>query len=95
MDKDRSKILLGGRTFNSACKLIASDQNLASSLKKQKKEARILMEIEVVIWYEISIASKDAFKVVKSVLRDLMQNDKHSGRKRIIIGEGTPELAYS
>lgn len=81
-----ANLLPAGRTVNSAFTLIVADQNRSSSMKRQQKEARMLMETEAIIWDEISMASKGAFEAVESLLRDLMQNDRPFGGKLIIVG---------
>ncbi|VDP22366.1 unnamed protein product [Heligmosomoides polygyrus] len=81
-----ANLLPAGRTVNSAFKLIVANQNRSSSVKRQQKEARMLMETEAIIWDEISMASKGAFEAVDSLLRDLMQNDRPFCGKLIIVG---------
>ncbi|VDL84819.1 unnamed protein product [Nippostrongylus brasiliensis] len=55
-------------------------------MKRQQKEARRLMETDVIIWDEISMASKAAFEAVDILLRDVMQNNSPFGNKLIVVG---------
>ncbi|VDL66325.1 unnamed protein product, partial [Nippostrongylus brasiliensis] len=81
-----ANLLPKGRTVHSAFKLIVADQNRSSSMKRQQKEARRLMETDVIIWDEISMASKAAFEAVDILLRDVMQNNSPFGNKLIVVG---------
>uniref|UniRef100_A0A183G3N6 ATP-dependent DNA helicase n=1 Tax=Heligmosomoides polygyrus TaxID=6339 RepID=A0A183G3N6_HELPZ len=74
------------RTVHSAFKLIIADQNRSSSMRRQQREVRMLMETEIIIWDEISMASKAAFEAVDALLCDLMQNDSPFGGKLIVVG---------
>ncbi|VDL83924.1 unnamed protein product, partial [Nippostrongylus brasiliensis] len=81
-----ANLLPRGRTVNSAFKLIVADENKSSSMKRQQREARILIDTDVIIWDEISMASKFAFEAVDALLRDLMQNGAPFGGKLIVVG---------
>ncbi|KAK6761117.1 hypothetical protein RB195_022256 [Necator americanus] len=62
------------------------DGNRTTLMKRQQKQARQLMAIDIIIWNEISIAPKCLLEAVEGLLRDIMQNDRPFGGKLFIIG---------
>ncbi|VDL81296.1 unnamed protein product [Nippostrongylus brasiliensis] len=82
-----ANLLPKGRTVHSAFKLTVGDQGRSSSMKRQQKEAKLLMDTEIIIWDEISMASKAAFEAVDSLLRDLTQDDRPFDGKLIVVGD--------
>ncbi|KAK6755776.1 hypothetical protein RB195_014271 [Necator americanus] len=81
-----ANLLPNGRTVTSAFKLNMADGNRTFLMKRQQKEARQLMAIDIIIWDEISMAPKCALEAVEGLLRDIMQNDRPFGGKLFIIG---------
>ncbi|KAK6017851.1 hypothetical protein OSTOST_16619 [Ostertagia ostertagi] len=62
------------------------DGNRTSSMRRQQKEAERLMETDMIIWDEISMAPKVALEAVDALLKDIMQVDAPFGGKVIVIG---------
>ncbi|KAK6026437.1 hypothetical protein OSTOST_07606 [Ostertagia ostertagi] len=81
-----ANLLPGGRTANSVFKLNIADGNRTSSMRRQQKEAKHLMETDIIIWDEISMAPRTALEAVDVLLRDLMQVDTPFGGKVFVIG---------
>ncbi|VDO64683.1 unnamed protein product [Heligmosomoides polygyrus] len=81
-----ANLLPRDRTVHTSFKLIIADENRSSSMRRQQREARMLMETEIIIWNEISMASKAAFEAVDALHRDLMHNDSPFGGKLIVVG---------
>ncbi|KAK6763801.1 hypothetical protein RB195_024251 [Necator americanus] len=54
-------------------------------MKRQQKEARPLMAINIIIWDGISMAPRCALEAVEGLLRDIMQSNRPFGGKRLII----------
>ncbi|KAK6013623.1 hypothetical protein OSTOST_21058 [Ostertagia ostertagi] len=81
-----ANLLPGGRTVNSLFKLNIGDGNRSSSMRRQQKEARELMAVDMIIWDEISMAPKVALEAVDVLLKDIMQNDEPFGGKVMVIG---------
>ncbi|KAK6012895.1 hypothetical protein OSTOST_21927 [Ostertagia ostertagi] len=81
-----ANLLPGGRTVNSVFKLNIADGNRTSSMRRQQKEAKHLMETDIIIWDEIQWHLELLSKQSTFSLEILMQVDTPFGGKVFVIG---------
>ena len=81
-----ANLLPSGRTSASLFKLDVSNNCASSSHKRTRKEARLLAQVDVLIWDEASMISRTAFETTDAVLRDITQIDRPFGGKIVILG---------
>ena len=83
-----ASLLPKGQTAHSAfkLKLNMTDDDYASTLRMQSKQAQKLRELDFIIWDEISMVPKFALKAVDQLFRDLTGLDVPFGGKCVIVG---------
>src|SRR5699024_8458402 len=84
-----ASLLPKGQTAHSAfkLKLNMTDDDFASTLRMQSKQAQKLRELDFIIWDEISMVPKCALKAVDQLFRDLTGcTDVPFGGKCVIVG---------
>ena len=79
-------LLKGGKTVHTAFKFsLDIDEKTTSGIKPNSEKGRKLKEIKVLIWDEITMASKSAFQAVDKFLKDLLDNDEPFGGIVVIL----------
>ncbi|VDP08631.1 unnamed protein product [Heligmosomoides polygyrus] len=81
-----ANLLPNGRTASSTFRLIVADQSRTSNMKRQSKEARDLMSVDIIIWDEAPMAPKLALEAVDALLQDLHQTSVPFGGKIMLLG---------
>lgn len=81
-----ANLLPDGRTVNSAFKLNVHDGNKSTTMKRQSKEAKMLKDVDCIIWDEVSMTPKCALEAIDNLLRDITQANSPFGGKLVILG---------
>ena len=81
-------LLPHGRTVHTAFKLPVpvNEVNRSSTMSIQSKEAKMLKDIDVIIWDEAPMSHKIALEAVDLLLRDIMQSSQPFGGKQMVLG---------
>ena len=79
-------LLKNGRTVSTTFKLpLDLDETTTCNIKPNTKEDRSLSNTKILIWDEITMASKIAFNAVDGVMKDLLNSDKPFGNIIVIL----------
>ncbi|PIO54206.1 hypothetical protein TELCIR_24436, partial [Teladorsagia circumcincta] len=81
-----ANLLPRGRTASSTFKLNIHDGGRSSTMKRESMEARVLRDVSVIFWDEISMVPKWTLEAVDLLLKDIMQNEIPFGGKLMIVG---------
>ena len=79
-------LLKGGKTVHTTFKLnLDIEETSTSNIKPNSNDGRFLMNAQVLIWDEITMASKAAFELVDKLFKDLKDNNKPFGNIIVIL----------
>ena len=86
MDWNSSHLLLSGKTSHVTFKLpLNITEDTTCNITPNSENGKILQNIQVIIWDEITITSKHAFEAVDRLFRYLCRNNIIVGGKVMIV----------